>query len=382
MPNRTIQRRPRVRHPSIPVDCTVGNPVRAADLSGVRLTTASLGSALLGLALLAIGATATPAAAATTCDRVASPTGSDAGAGTLASPYRSAERLADSLAAGQTGCFRAGTYSFDTLGIETAGITLAPYGSEGVTLAGHIKVYPEAEGSVIEGMTLNASSSPDSKIGPKIYASGFVLRGNEITNEHTDICVLVTAFYDGPPPEGVVIERNRIHDCGELPSTNLDHGIYLGHARNPIVRDNWIYANADRGVQQYPDVQGAVITGNVIAANGDGVNFAGSDDEVTRDSTVEGNIVVDSKLGYNAYDSSGPDGEFNNVFRDNCVHAVGGGSGIEPDPGHFTALENVTADPQFVDPAAGDYRLQPSSPCLAKYTGTMSLPGAPVPDAP
>ena len=50
-----------------------------------------------------------------------------------------------------------------------------------------------------------------------------------------------------------MIEHNRIHDCGELPATNFDHGVYVAEARDTVIRDNWIYSNADRGVQLYPD---------------------------------------------------------------------------------------------------------------------------------
>ena len=97
----------------------------------------------------------------------------------------------------------------------------------------------------------------------------------------------------------MVIERNRIHDCGELPSTNKDHGIYLSEARDAIVRDNWIYDNADRGVQQYSQVDGARITGNVIFNNGEGVNYSGGSNQI-----VEGNIIASSNLRWNVYAGS------------------------------------------------------------------------------
>ena len=50
----------------------------------------------------------------------------------------------------------------------------------------------------------------------------------------------------------MVIERNRIHDCGELPATNHQHGIYVAHAIGTVIRDNWIYDNADRGFSFTP----------------------------------------------------------------------------------------------------------------------------------
>ena len=202
---------------------------------------------------------------------------------------------------------------------------------------------PAGHHSTIEGMKLHGAGD----IGPKIYADGTVLRDNEITNDHTSTCVHVASWYDGPAPEGVVIERNRIHDCGELPSTNKEHGIYLSEAREPIVRDNWIYDNVDRGVQQYFEVHGARITGNVIVGNGQGLNFSGGSDQI-----VEGNIIASANRRWNVYaGSTGSPGE--GVLRDNCVFAdepdFTANGGIESS-NVFAEADNLIAKPRFADP--------------------------------
>jgi hypothetical protein len=330
---------------------------------------------LLGAVMMA----GSPASAASSCDRFASVGGSDGGAGTLADPYRTPQRLVDSLAPGQTGCFRGGTYTFSQTDVTTANITLAPYGNEAVTLRGSIKVKPDGHDSTIEGMKLNGAGGT-SDIGPRIYADGTVLRDNEITNGHTDICVHVGSWYDGPAPAGVVIAHNRIHDCGELPSTNMDHGVYLSEARDVTVRDNWIYDNVDRGVQQYSHVDGARITGNVIVNNGEGVNFSGGSDQI-----VEGNIIASSKIRWNVYaGSTGSPGD--GVLRNNCVYASNSGytdhGGIETSE-VFSEAGNLIAHPGFVDAADADFHLKPGDACLSKYTGTMSLPdGSPSPSPP
>ena len=310
-----------------------------------------------------------------TCDKLAAVSGSDAGAGTLASPYATLQKLANSLAPGQRGCFRAGTYSFAQTDLMTPNVTLAPYGDGAVTLRGPIKVRPAGHDLTIEGMKLHGGAA----IGPKIYADRTVLRDNEITNEHTSTCVHVGSWYEEPAPQGVVIERNRIHDCGELPTTNKEHGVYLSEARDPIVRDNWIYDNVDRGVQQYFEVHGARITGNVIFRNGEGVNFSGGSDQI-----VAGNIIARSNLSWNVYaGSTGSPGE--GVLRDNCVFADKAGftsnGGIQSS-NVFAQASNLIAAPQFANPAAGDFHLGPGDPCLAKYTGTMSLPVGPPPPPP
>jgi parallel beta-helix repeat protein len=333
--------------------------------------------AVASLALAAAG----PAAADTGCDQVAAPNGSDRDPGTVASPFRTPQELVDSLAPGETGCLRAGTYAFSELGVSSPRVTLAPYGSEAVTLRGSIKVRPDGHDSTIEGMRLDGRGG-ETPIGPKIYADGFTLRDNEITNGHTSICVQVARYYSDPAPRGVVIERNRIHDCGELPSTNKDHGIYLSEARDTIVRGNWIYDNADRGIQLYHDADGSRITGNVIEGNGDGIVVNGEGSSVSEDNLIEGNVIAGSYRGYNVYSGhSGPVGH-GNVLRGNCVWAGAARSPFDDNGGvmlparNYTATGNVVAEPQFANPAAGDFRLEGGGRCAASYAGAELAPGS------
>jgi nitrous oxidase accessory protein NosD len=88
--------------------------------------------------------------------------------------------------------------------------------------------------------------------------------------------------------------------------THHEHGIYLVEARGTVIRDNWIYDNADRGVQLYPDADGSRITGNVIDDNGQGIVFSGTGSSVSSNTVVRGNIVSNSNLRWNAY--SGTEG--------------------------------------------------------------------------
>jgi parallel beta helix pectate lyase-like protein len=296
----------------------------------------------------------------------------------VARPGANVQRFVDSLGPGQTGCFRGGTYTFSQVLVGKRHITLTPFGSARVTLRGDIKVLPQGAGSVIEGVKLDGAGGKR-QIGPRIYADNVVLRDNEITNRHTGICVLVSRFYSDPPPRGVVIARNRIHDCGRLPSTNHDHGIYVAEARDTMIRDDWIYDNADRGVQLYPDADRTTVTGNVILANGDGLTINRS----SSGNDVYGNIIVDSVLGWNVY--SGPDAiGSNNRVHDNCVRGRNRerhfnlNGGIQTPQLHFTGRQNAVAKQTsvFKNRPTRDLRMQWDSSCRGKYTGTLSLPGA------
>ena len=316
------------------------------------------------------------------CDLYAAPIGSDSAPGNRARPLQTAQRLVSALDSGQTGCFRGGTYSFSRLELTKPSLTLAPYENEEVTLEGEIKVLPGGAGSTIQGLRLDGRGGSDT-IGPRIYADDAVLRGNEITNGHTSICVSVSRYFSDPPPRGVVIERNRIHDCGPLPSTNKAHGIYLSEARDTVVRDNWIYDNADRGIQLYPDADGSTITGNVIDSNGDGILFGGDGPYASSNNVVVGNVISNSNLGWNAYSfTPGPPGE-GNVLRHNCLWAGDAEPGFESDGGvelgsdDFTAKANSVVDPLYADRDDHDYTLSPESECPLARDPSFTLRPAP-----
>jgi parallel beta-helix repeat protein len=314
----------------------------------------------------AVGAASASAVAPAKCDAVAAPGGT-------------ARNLVDRLASGQTGCFRTGTYTFSLLGINHRDITLAPYGTDKVTLHGAIKVRPSGAGSTIEGLTLDGRGG-EGRIGPRIYADHVTLRNNEITNHHTSICVQIGSWYDGPPPQGVLIERNVIHDCGELPTTNKDHGIYVSEARNTVIRDNWIYDNTDRGIQLYPDADGTKVTGNVIVMNGDGMVI----NEDSDNNEIYGNIIFDSVLGWNVYGGNDGSGSGNYVHN-NCLRGLNRdpdynvNGGVEPEQDHFRSSRNQIAPHHgvFVNRRTRDLRMRYQSACRGIYRGTMSLPWAP-----
>lgn len=358
---------------------------------GVRLPRGQLGLALV-VALLAAGCgeaepetpphlggvgQSTPAV----CDLYAAPGGSDSAPGTRVRPLQTAQRLVDALDPGQTGCFRGGTFAFSLLELSTQDITLAPYEDEAVTLEGEIKVLPPGSGSTIQGLRLNGASG-ESQIGPRIYADGVTLRDNEITNDHASICVSVGRYYSSPPPQGVMIERNRIHDCGALPPTNKDHGIYLSEARDTIVRDNWIYNNTDRGIQLYPNADGSTITGNVLDSNGEGVVFAGEGSNTSSNNVVADNVISNSNLGWNVYSNPNGTRAEGNVLRHNCLWAgdaapdYESNGGVETPSENFTARANSVVDPLYVDRDARDYTLSSDSRCpLAGRPGFPALNG-------
>lgn len=272
---------------------------------------------------LASEGTAT-AATADRCDLVAATGGSDLNPGTAERPLRTAQALVDSLSRDETGCLHAGSYAEDEIAIGTPGVQLRSYPGERATLAGRIWIQESAPGAALVALDLDGRNPTDLP-SPTINADDAILRGNDITNYNTAICVSVGSRKWGRA-ERTLIERNRIHDCGSLPATNFEHGIYVNTADDTIIRDNEIYDNVDRGIQLYPDAQDSIIQRNVIVGNGQGVIFGGDADTASSGNLVAGNVIMDSRVRHNVESSWGGPVGSGNVVKGNCV-----GGGVEDD---------------------------------------------------
>jgi parallel beta-helix repeat protein len=345
--------------------------------------------AILGVATAAsLAAFAAPASATTTtCDRVASITGSDAAAGTTTAPFRSAQKLVSSLSSGQTGCLRAGSYTGNNqVKVSTPGITLTSYPGERAQLVGRLWVAQEAPGVTITGLDLNGRNT-NNLPSPTINAKDVKLIGNDITNDHTAICVSLGSQDTWGRADRTLIENNRIHDCGRLPASNYDHGIYVVAADDTVIRNNVIYNNADRGIQLYPDAQRTRIVGNIIDGNGTGVIMSGAGSYASSGTVVENNVITNSRIRDNVESHWEQAVGTNNVVRNNCI---GGGAYDDGDGGilggtsrGFSTSNNLIKVPSYANRAAGDYRIAATDPCAAILAGAATstvTPPAPAPD--
>jgi parallel beta-helix repeat protein len=331
------------------------------------------GPALLSSLAVLLAPPAT-AAADPGCARVAAPTGSDAAAGTEAAPFRTAQKLVDSLSAGQAGCLRAGTYE-GNLRFNRGRVTLRSYAGERARVVGRVYVPRGSDGVTVSDLDLNGRNS-ETLPSPTVNASDTTFTGNDVTTDHTAICfVLGNAGYGRAVR--TLIQRNRIHDCGVLPAQNHHHGIYVSDADDTRILENWIYDNADRGIQLYPDAQRTTIRGNVIDGNGQGIIFSGAGGSSSNDTVVENNVITNSKIRYDVeswYPSGTPAGT-GNVVRHNCIHGGERGEIQSPQVG-FSVSSNVIADPGYADRAGKDFRLASGSRCAEILGGAAAPPGA------
>jgi hypothetical protein len=315
---------------------------------------------LIAVAIFAVGPSAA-VAVKLDCAKVASPNGDDSASGTAGSPYATSQRLVNSLAAGETGCLRAGTYRQDELTLATPGIRLTSYPGGRAALAGRLRV--NADGVTVDHLTLDGSNPRDIP-SPTINADDVVFRDNDVSSPHSVSCFALGGTTQVRDP---VIEGNRIHNCGEHAAV-WGSGIYMSDVDHAKVSDNLIYDNSQRGIKVGPDSQGALIRGNVIDGNPLGLNFSGNDAHASSNNRVKDNVIANSTRWWNVQTYwPGPVGS-GNLVRRNCIHGGNPDSyynqdgGISDDRG-FTAQNNLVAQPGYFDRKAKDFRLRKNSQC-------------------
>jgi hypothetical protein len=305
------------------------------------------------------------------CDKVASPRGSNRNRGTAAHPYATVAKLANSLRPGESGCLRAGVYRGRVKvrkgGASGAPTTIRSAPGERVTVRGRLHVANSANHVVIRQLFLdgrNRARLPS----PTVNGNNVVFRDNDVTTRNTTICFLLGSDEYGRARR-TVIDRNRIHDCGDLPPTNHHHGIYVEASYRARITGNWIYDNADRGVQLFPDAQRTYVARNVIDGNGEGVVFS----RKSAHNVVEQNVISNPAVRYNLEDFElRGDG---NVARRNCLWSTRhpDRAGVQPDIG-VEVVENVVTEPAYLDRDAKDFRLRADSPC-SSYSPGARRPG-------
>ena len=296
------------------------------------------------------------------CDRAASPAGSDTQPGTEAAPYRSAQKLVASLAAGQTGCLRSGSYGGPPIYLKQPDTTLRSYPGERATITAYLEVYPQAQRATITELNFDETHNGNNT-GLKLQADGARFSHNKLTKGATGICLIAGSWNSA---RDIVIERNQIYNCGPADS-KYDHQLYLVHTRAASVRWNTLTGNhGGWGVHLYPDADNTLIEHNVIDGNKGGVIYAGDGSTTSDNNTVRKNAITYNTPRWNIEGSwsGGPLGVGNTAYG-NCVYSTGpdAPSGIGEESG-FSAAANVTlAGSPYANRAAGDYRLRSDSGC-------------------
>jgi hypothetical protein len=309
---------------------------------------------------------------AVTCTRYASPSGDDRNPGSARRPFRYAQTLINSLRPGQTGCLEPGIYqedvSFHRSGTPSRPIVLAGALDGRATLLGALWIAGDAQYVTVRNLDLN-NKLDGARPSPQVNGNYATFYDVDVTNEHTGICFILGGSADAyGVPIHTTIARSRIHDCGQLPPAHFEHGIYLAHARDATIVDNYVYDNADWGLHLYPDAQSSNVQYNVFDGNGDGVMIAGTGDTASSGNTIAHNIISNStdasgsSYGHQITSFWGDRVGSDNLVASNCFWH-GASSNVYNSNGGFTVSDNTVANPRYVSRSAKDFRLRTGSRC-------------------
>ena len=337
----------------------------------------------MSLALVAGSASST-----SPCDRYASPSGDDGAAGTIAEPYRTVDKLVNSVTSGETGCLlgypdgsppsAAGFYEEGPIDIDVAGITLRSADGHLAQVKGALSV--SADDVTLSHLVLDGRNA-SGDASPLITGSNVVLSHSNVTTRNTADCIEVTGG-----AQQVSITHNRIHDC--------EAGTMVVNAGNVLMTHNAVYDNAGTGLSLGPAADGAYVVRNILDRNERGIVWSsgvlpGDTSVSATDGSVAAGNIVSNSAGQNVTaDWHDPDGEgpdepvpgAANGFWTNCVYhptlpAGGVDSGTTShtwNPAKIWSPLNAVGDPLYADAERGDFALAAASPC-PPVTGDLSL---------
>jgi Right handed beta helix region len=258
-----------------------------------------------------------------------------------------------------------GSYREDTVasprGRRGAPIMLRPAPGAHPVVSGGFKLIRARHVRVI-GMTFDGTGNRRG-FGTSIWRShDVVFARNEITGYGSAQGILVKGR-----SRGVRLIANHIHDLGVR--KRYEHGIYCESARGTVIDGNVIHDIASGyGIHLFGNCDGTRIVHNTIAHNGlSGIIIAGNRERGTSDRTlVARNVIADHETAaWSEYGFAVT--EYNagrrNVVRGNVFFGNAARRNVDCDTCRVRG--NVVRDPQFVDPAHGNYALQAASPARA-----------------
>jgi hypothetical protein len=248
-----------------------------------------------------------------------SPTGNDSAAGTQAAPWRTLQKAANTVTAGDIVTVKPGTYvGFDLRTDGTAAEPITFTAEPGVVINQRNARTPDGinlEGAdyiVIEGFAIVGVD----RAGIRSALNHHVT----IRNNKADLngrWGIFTGFGDD-----LLIENN------ETSRSEDEHGIYVSNSGDrPTIRGNTIWGNYGNGIHLNGDesqggdgiISGALIENNVIYENGVG-GGSGINGDGLQSSMIRNNLLYDNHAsGISLYQIDGAEGAKNNVVVNNTI---------------------------------------------------------------
>ena len=330
---------------------------------------------------------------ATACTLYVSPSGSDSNSGTLSAPWQTPQKAANSAAAGQTVCFRGGTYpqtitagyqqTFNNSGSTSNPIVFTNYPGETAVVQGSTR---------INGSYLTFRGTPQGTGScSAINHCGLIFEGSQGYNiDAIDICCATNSnphfvlfdhveirnatYHAGLYQEGCnnAILGSYVHDNGAFnASRSEDNGIYWsttssGCSNGGLIANNLVENNYSKGVQLY-DGGSATSPANVTVTENTSVNNGAQGAVVWGDHNVFVNNILYNNNNLSGGAAAGAQGGLYtgsaNLVDKNLTFDPTGNSGWD-NPGGCCITNNKQTDPLFLSPSGLDWHILVSSPAI------------------
>lgn len=330
------------------------------------------------------------------CTYYVSPSGSDENPGTLDEPLKTVQKAFDTVTAGETVCFRAGTYPETVLpnpatkaatqlekqsGTPGNPIVFTNYPGEVAIIQGETKIY----GSyiILRGTAQSAAScSATNRCGLVFERTDNVLYAGDIDilNSSGPGFVIIdhveirnAPYHAGIYQEGCnnAIIGSYIHDNGTL-NRSEDNGIYW--SRTPadcknggLIAGNLVEHNYSKGIQLYAGGSATTpayvtVCGNISVNNGSlGAVVWGDHNVFSNNIFYNNNEIVTASAGAQAGLYSGAANVVDHNLTWSSSDRGGKRSSWYVKKG-CCLKDNLIADPSFLDPQRHNWNLKPSSP--------------------
>jgi parallel beta-helix repeat protein len=256
-----------------------------------------------------------------------SPLGNDAAAGTAAAPWKTLQRAADAVHAGDMVTVRPGNY---------AGFTLGWNGPQNGTAAAPI-VFNAQPGATIISRNSKTADGIDLEGASYVTIQGFTITNTggtitragirSVTNDHA---VIRDNSVDGMGRWGIFtgFSDDVLIEDNIASHSQAEHGIYVSNSGDrPVIRGNVVFGNHNCGIHMNGDVSqggdgiisGALVEDNLIYDNGvnggSGINADG-----VRNSTFRNNVLYDNHAsGISLFCEDGAGGSTGNNVTSNTI---------------------------------------------------------------
>jgi RTX calcium-binding nonapeptide repeat (4 copies)/Right handed beta helix region len=271
------------------------------------------------------------------CDYWAATTGDDSSPGSFSAPYRTVERLVNTLRPGEVGCLKPGVYTEadDQINVRGHGEPGKPIvlrsqpGKPRAVIRGRLWVCANVSGVtcssdprgahdiVFYGLKFDGNNrlayaraaalgEPTAALpSPTINGDNITFVDNEVTNENRATCFQVGSTGYGTP-DGTRLLFNRIHNCGEFNKFRLqgkgDQAIGVETATNTLIQNNTLtdptHHDSDMGVFLGPDARKTTILRNTIDGFGRAAVLYAAPGGTLKDNLLTRNIIAHSTFGY------------------------------------------------------------------------------------